>query len=220
MTESDRKGFMALMVGLGESFGEAVSPQRIEIYFRVLSEFPLADVERAAGGAISESKGFPRPVDIISRLRAPQGVRVTEAWYEFLNAREQFCACSVEFEDRAIHSVVERMGGWMLLCQFSDRDMDFRQKDFENLYRAYSQRPDAAHSDHLIGETERDNTGKGYPASLYRRIRYVAAGPIFAALPEGPKPSGPRLVPKDATVSDAIPEGAIKEMPPERRKPR
>lgn len=68
---------------------------------------------------------------------------------------------SVDFRDNVLHAVIERYGGWVEICNWTDDDFNYREKQFLKSY-------ESTHSsgikgpDYLPGITETSNAFNGY----------------------------------------------------------
>jgi hypothetical protein len=108
----------------------------------------------------------------------------------------------VVFDDGAIHAAIEDMGGWVKVCRSNTDELQFTQKRFTDLHRAYSNRPDLAYPARLAGEHELTNSLQGQktaPPTLIgdaERAKQIAASGVI-----GPK--------TQITAGDAL-SGVIK----------
>ena len=82
MTAADSKAFAAILHGLGEIYGESVSPLRAELYFRALDDLSLEDVKRAANLHTRRCKFFPKPAELREAVAGPVEDRAELAWSE------------------------------------------------------------------------------------------------------------------------------------------
>lgn len=64
MTDTDHPRFVALLAILAETFGETVTPPRLEGYWLALRDLPLEAVEWAVKLALIRSRFFPRPAEL------------------------------------------------------------------------------------------------------------------------------------------------------------
>jgi hypothetical protein len=78
---------------------------------------------------------------------------------------------SVSFNDRALHAVIERFGGWVAICNFSDDDWNINERRLIESYESAVQFGDNGPV-HLMGIFEAENTVKGF-------IKYVPKPKLF-----------------------------------------
>lgn len=108
-------------------------------------------------------KFLPKPADIIELLDGCSDERATAAWYEFAsNLKRYGTNRSVTFADPLINQVVHSMGGWIMFGGMDEKDLSFKQKSFEALYRQYLNNPPEMPPGHLIGKEEDVNVRMGY----------------------------------------------------------
>jgi len=65
VNKTDLTDFAMILAGLGEVFGEAVSPVRARLYFEALSGLTLNQVRRASEAMVRGSRFFPKPADFL-----------------------------------------------------------------------------------------------------------------------------------------------------------
>jgi len=166
MTDADSVEFIKALAVLGEVFNETVSDVRIEAYFAVLRDHPIEAVTAACQTALKRCKFFPRPAELREFMEGSTEDRAALAWAAVMRAIvEVGCYESVDFGDRAIHGVIEAMGGWAAeawqLERLDARDLGFREAEFRRLYRALSLRPESGPA-RLVGIHEAENRLTGH----------------------------------------------------------
>jgi len=72
MQKNDTKEFIDLLINLSEIFnnGNPLSEKAVEIYFFILNEFSIKDVENAVNFLLRNRTmhGFPKPAEIIQSI--------------------------------------------------------------------------------------------------------------------------------------------------------
>lgn len=122
MKGTDREDFAALMLGLGETYGEPVSDARMEIYFAALEDVPLSSIRAAATAHVRTSKFFPRPAELREAITGPLEDLAEVAWlavvalvrrvgYYRMPALEDWP------DEQARRVALELFGGWKALCE-------------------------------------------------------------------------------------------------------
>ena len=82
------------------------------------------------------------------------------AWQSVLGAIETYGSYeTVSFQDKAIHSAVDLIGGWIELCSMTTDEEQWKKKEFIQAYKAVVNRNN--HPEKLVGRLEIDNTSKG-----------------------------------------------------------
>jgi len=136
MQNKDFKKFMALLALVADTYSQPrLSEDAVKLYFKVLSDYSLDEVSQAIMEHIKQSPYMPKPADVIRILDGTVEDRASEAWYYVLKAIQQYGHYeSVQFDNPAIHYAIERMGGWQKLCQLTEEELPFRERDFIKHY--------------------------------------------------------------------------------------
>ena len=127
---------MALLALVADTYGQPrLSEDAVKLYFKVLSDYSLDEVSQAIMEHIKQSPYMPKPADIIRIIEGTAEDRASEAWYHVLKAIQQYGHYeSVQFDNPAIHYAIERMGGWQKLCQLTEEELPYRERDFIKHY--------------------------------------------------------------------------------------
>jgi len=153
--------FKELMTVLSELFDKPLSELITRIYWKTLDPFTDAECQNAFETLIQTSRFFPKPADFLELLVGKKEDRAALAWLKVAKAiRKIGTYQSVRFDDPVIHSVIQAMGGWIKLGQMLEKEVPFKQKEFERLYTIMA--GNGKHPDYLPGISERDNTANGY----------------------------------------------------------
>lgn len=156
-----RERFLKYMHAMGELFDKALSEHTVSLYWEALKDYSDQDIMKAFNVAAKSCRFFPKPVDLIECIDGEKSDKSLLAWEKVYKAISGVGAYeSVQFDDPAIHSCIELMGGWPQLCQCKVDEIKWKQKEFENLYRVMSKRED--HSGYLPGIFETDNAARGF----------------------------------------------------------
>ena len=140
MRDSDDKRFKALLSGLAEFYRRDLTEAMLEGYWLALKPYPIDEIEAAVTRCLGECKFMPMPTDIVEHASGfvPVGVRAERAWVCLQDAiRAHGGWASIEFEDRAIADIVRRMGGWERVSGMTYDEVDWRRKEFAQLYTVY-----------------------------------------------------------------------------------
>lgn len=151
MTLRDREAFALLMLGIGETYGEAVSDARMEIYFQALADLELAAIQRAATVHVRTQKFFPRPAELREAVLGRLDDEAELAWGGLLRLVRR-CGFwwneaiqgPLPWPDEATkRAALELYGGWKPLCERLPGEgpgLAVAAKQFKATYAAYARR--------------------------------------------------------------------------------
>lgn len=166
MEDADKKRFAELMAGLAQTFATDLSPQDLENYWRLLSGYPLGQIEQAIIGYCTSPEGhrfMPKPGEIIAASQGKHNEHALLAWVKVTQGiRQAGASKTVIFDDPLVHAVIADLGGWIRLCRLTERELSFQQREFERLYACYRQRPLRKYPRQLTGISETANAAAGY----------------------------------------------------------
>ena len=138
MKTQQRSAFAALMTGVGELYGKAMSPQLIAIYWEGLSDYEFDDVKRAVNLHVRNpdtGQFMPKIADVVKFLEGNTLTQAMRAWQKVNEAIKRVGTyASVVFDDPIIHAVISDMGGWQPLGMVQDEEWPFKAREFEKRY--------------------------------------------------------------------------------------
>jgi hypothetical protein len=161
MQNNDRPEFAKLMKVLGETFGNTVpSKEKMEIYFRALSDMPIEKIDEAVLNLVNTrtiTSTFPVPAEIRNAVGGKSEDLALLALDKAEKAVEKHGTySSVVFDDPIIHMVIGSMGGWPAFCSPAthgdEREWHWIQKDFCRLYQVFAKNPKSEFPKTLVGE--------------------------------------------------------------------
>lgn len=162
----DEIKFKEYLATLCELHDRTMSKLLTDLYWKVLEPFSDEECEAAFKEIIYENKFFPKPADFRDILLGKKANKATLAWLEVLNSVARIGNYqSVKFDDPAIHSVINAMGGWPQLCMMEKSEEKWKQKEFERLYDVISARA-GKHPDYLVGTCEQENFKTGHEIEI------------------------------------------------------
>jgi hypothetical protein len=131
------------MKALEEEFtpGQPLSDLKMDINFKALEDLDIADIEKATWHLINTRKtaSFPKVAEIREAITGNPDEKALLAYDAFTKGKERTGIYqSVSFEDKAIHAVVEAMGGWITACEITEDEWKYRRREFLDLYKALS----------------------------------------------------------------------------------
>lgn len=166
----NREMFANYMTMLGEMFDKDVSKTLMEGYWQALEPYDDDQAEAAFKRLIVTVKFFPRPAEVLEAITGPQQDQAVLAWQKVNQAvKDHGPYASVKFDDPAIHSAIELMGGWVQLQDCHIDEWKWKQKEFERLYPIMTRRGN--HPEQLPGICETDNVGRGYTKHIPEPVR-------------------------------------------------
>ena len=139
MDQSEMKKLSNVLIATAGLYGTNLPPGAVLLYVESLKDLEYKDICKAMSDHIRESKYFPKPAEIIERIRPALNKtdKANMAWLQLLKAKRNYGYYnSVIFYDVVISQCIRAMGGWL---KVSDRDADtWMHKEFVGLYESYS----------------------------------------------------------------------------------
>lgn len=158
----NRDSFTQFITAICEMHNREISEFMVRIYWEALKPFTDVECEIAFNEIFVSGRYFPKPVDIIEAIRGSSDVRAIKAWMKVESTVKRIGTYdSVKFEDPAIHSCIEAMGGWVALGQVPEVELKWKQREFERLYTIMAGR-NGNHPEYLVGRIELENSAVGY----------------------------------------------------------
>lgn len=148
MTEREERDERAKAItAVAETLRHQLSPIALRGYLLALADVPLEALQMACVKAISSSRFMPAPVELreLAGLAEPKPAdRALSAWGHVVEAiRKHGAYATVEFDDKAIHGAIRRLGGWLRLCNTdSDELHNWVRKGFLDAYESCARVPD------------------------------------------------------------------------------
>lgn len=159
MVDNERKEFTKILIMVAELFDKDLSENLINLYFHALKDLDISKIKTASSNLIKSATFFPKPVDFRNAIIGNVDDKSIEAWTKALNAKNKYN--SVKFDDPAIHSAIEAMGGWIKFCTMEDyKEESWQMKDFTKIYKSVAGR--GGHIEYLSGMSELENGARGH----------------------------------------------------------
>jgi len=195
MQNSDFKRFTLAMAALEENFNFQCSREKVKLYFEMLNDLEIAQVEKAIYTVIRESiyPTFPTVGAIRQVVVATGKNKAVIAWdWVFRAVSIIGPGRSIRFNDPVIHSTIESMGGWEYFCSIPEKDWDWKRKEFLELYMVLAG-DGREHPEYIIGHYESNNREKGYNWAIEapvewppkNQIALEGKGPVEALITTG-----------------------------------
>lgn len=166
MEQHQRSEFGRFLSDVMAFYKADMSPFALDVWWQAVQPFDFDAVRKAiTAHAMDPERGqfAPKPADVVRQLQGTFGDRSLMAWGKVYDAASRVGAYqSVVFDDPAIHSAIEDMGGWVTFCRTRADELPHVQRRFIASHKAYSANKDARqHPRHLAGEHELTNVQNG-----------------------------------------------------------
>lgn len=171
MQKCDFSRFATLMKAMNETYGNNLNPvskEKAEVYFRVMEDMTIDQVEQAVYRLLRERKitsTFPVPGEIREYSSNGESAAIVALDKAEKAIERHGSYSSVTFDDPVIHMVIVSMGGWPRFCCPSvygdDQEWHWKQKEFVKLYEAFSKNPRAECPIVLFGILDTENSAAG-----------------------------------------------------------
>lgn len=182
MTIDQYDQFKDGMKVLAEVSEHEATDAKLKIYWEIFKEYPLDDFLRGVSILVKTrtTASFPKPAEIIQAFEGVPDDHVALAVSSTRKAiREVGMYKSVTFEDVIINQVIDRLGGWVYVC--NDFDWEYRRKEFEQLYEAIKREGGGVSIKYLLGQHEINNA-KQFSEWIKPPLRVLKSGVIDESL--------------------------------------
>lgn len=168
MLEEEKLKFGELLTDVFSAYKQDISEFQLNAFWASLKRFDYDAISYGFGrhyGSPDRGQFAPKPGDIIRLIEGSSGDRGMLAWVAVDQAvRSVGPYQSVVFDDPITQAVIRDMGGWIQLGNCTEKDFEFRGKEFANRYRAYAETGRKFdHPKKLIGITEMENSKNQEP---------------------------------------------------------
>jgi hypothetical protein len=170
MNPTDRSGFSELLTLVAETYGRDFPRARMKLWWRLLEDYDLADVQAAVMAHLRDPDGgrfMPTPAHIIRHLEPADRDRALLAWAEVRGKLTD--SRSARSDDPAIEAAVRDLGGWVHLGALPERDLPWRERDFIERYELHRREQSGLWRPAL-------DRPRGRPAKIFELTRRLAVG--------------------------------------------
>lgn len=162
MKANDKMLFCTLLTSVAELYGKHLEANSLDIYWHTLKKYSLETIRRAVQFHVTNQDNgqfMPKPADLLRYIEESNDIKSLHAWDKVVLAMQKVGAQnSIEFDDPAIHVVINEMGGWITICYESDnKKLPFKAIEFQRRYSAYLIHPLPPAPKHLCGIIEHLN---------------------------------------------------------------
>lgn len=165
----NRQRFLEMLCQLADVMKEPeLSEMRQEAYVRIFAKYPDEQLEAALLKAMTTLKWFPKPAELMELLEGKREDAAHEAWEKLQEAVQRVGRYqSVLFDDPKIARVVNVIGGWQHVCDWSINEMSIHRAQFLKAYQALDTPEENVP---LIGVHDAENSAKGYLEHVQKPI--------------------------------------------------
>ncbi|AUR96792.1 hypothetical protein NVP1232O_58 [Vibrio phage 1.232.O._10N.261.51.E11] len=146
--EQDRKEFTVIMGTLAEIYEKTSTPAKTRIYFDALAAYTIEQVKTAVNKHVQDPKHgsfMPKPGDLVRHLTGNDLGAVEKAelaWMQVINSISTVGSYgTLKLEDKQALAAVKNMGSWVGLCQTKEADLQWKKKEFIELYKTLENTP-------------------------------------------------------------------------------
>lgn len=162
----DNPTILTCLGKLEEFFGHQLSPDVRNMYVEHLRDLSEDDFKKSVVMVMREFKPtsarpFPLVADILEMCGQDSQSKAVNVVTMVKEAAEKYGQYrSMDFGDRAIHSVIKRYGGWEKVVFWGEKDWQFHERNFIAAYKAA--KAAGIGPDHVAGLVEIDSKMNGY----------------------------------------------------------
>lgn len=164
MTPNDYPAFVEAWSQVAEVYGKAPSDGAMNLIFNALKRYDLEAIKQALTAHVNDTQHgdfVPKPADIVRQLEGDGDTRALSAWAKVEDAIRRVGPYeTVVFDDPRTMAAIEEMGGWIKLCDVTDKDLPFKGNEFKKRYQGYISRPPERFPSKLLGMSEAENAGE------------------------------------------------------------
>lgn len=139
---SDKQRFAESMAFTAAAVGKTLDTRTYEVYWQILKDYPIADIEAAFQRLARTSKWFPRVAEIIELITPgePDLEQIAvAAWDNVFSLLHDSRTAARRCSDPSSAEVVNALGGWTTLGRKSVEELVWVQKEFVRRYVTHQQ---------------------------------------------------------------------------------
>lgn len=165
----NKETFLKSLVAMQAYYGHQLKSEVIEMYWNRLKLLNYDDLKLAMQNiqdnfVPTSQVPFPLIPHFLEACNRTGKNKAQEALTKTCKAvRDVGPYQTVDFGDKALHATIDRFGGWVELCQWTQKDWNINEGRFLAAYEAQSTNPEMG-PEKLPGVFERENSIAGYKA--------------------------------------------------------
>jgi len=131
-----KQDFFRMMTEAGNGYSVDVNKGQLAAYHDALSGYSIELVQQAFGKHLRESEWFPKISQIIALIEGTGKEQSADAWSRVMKEIRQTGSYGEPRVSPAIKEAIERLGGWKHVCSLTFKDLEYKSKDFAEVYQA------------------------------------------------------------------------------------
>jgi hypothetical protein len=132
MDDQDR--FKQAILALGEVFDKEVSAAGVKLYWAALKEFSDDQVHEAIHQSVNTLKFIPKPSEIRNLILGGSKEISLTAWGLVIKEIRRTGSYGTPRVNEESKNVIDSIGGWKAICALTYRELEFKAKEFQELY--------------------------------------------------------------------------------------
>lgn len=161
MIKTDYEQFSNLWIATCGIYSVAPIDTAIGMAFRALVKYELSDIQGALDAHLRDADGgrfSPKPADLIRHIDGDPSSRALEAWTKVVGEMSRTGSYqTVVFDEPQIMAAIEGMGGWITMCEVTEKELPFMRNEFVLRYKGLLNSGLKRWPKKLIGITEAHN---------------------------------------------------------------
>jgi len=165
MKHEDKKKFAETLKFAAIAYNNDCTQDVLRVYFELLEDYTIEQVQVAVKahcvGTGHESKFFPKAADLICQIRGTKAENKADTenmglaqWQTVLNCIRKYGSYQTPvFNDPITKACVSNMG-WRTICGMEMKELDWKGKEFVQMYGNYSTRPLDQLPGHIAGRED------------------------------------------------------------------
>ena len=158
MDTNDKAHFQSIMIGVGELYSKEITKPLLQIYFQALQKYSIEQVSSAFTAHMVDPKHgtfMPKPADLVRIIDADKPSakdRAELAWIQIENAMSRIGAYgTLRMDDKQALAAIKNIGSWQSLCHTDIDKLQWKKKEFIELYQNFENTPVEMLPSHLPG---------------------------------------------------------------------
>ena len=127
----NKRTFAENMTILSEAFDKEITPALTKIYWDRLGDASDEQFMKAVVAHIETERFFPRVADLVDKIKGSSLDNKHEAWASVVRALRDSSNMNLP---ESVMDAVNAIGGARSLGQMTERDLEFKKKDFFEVY--------------------------------------------------------------------------------------
>jgi len=128
--------FLQLMTEAGNAYSVDVNKGQLSAYYDALSEYEPADIQRAFKSHVLTSEWFPKISQVISAIEGSGKEKNADAWASVMIEIRKTGSYGKPRVTPEIREAIDKVGGWKVICGMTHKELEFKAKDFADVYQS------------------------------------------------------------------------------------